>query len=128
MNVVFGFHTRKTDLSVYTSSGLIELSARIVRELGCQQGDTIGLLEEGVEHYLCVMKKKGVGRSAATVCRVNRGSRFMRVWSVDLAKKICSELSLTEEPKKVSLYCGEAIDTAYGKAIPIITKNPTICK
>lgn len=126
MNIIVGAKTRKMDVSVYPT-GKIELSAHVVRQLGCSEGDTIGLLKEGPERYLCVLRKRGVGQGNARVCRVNPGSRFMRIWSKDLANALYIELNIMPE-LKVSLYCGESVDTAHGKAIPLITKNPIIWK
>lgn len=125
MDVIVGA-TRKMDVSVYPT-GKIELSAHVVRQLGCSEGDTVGLLKDGVERYLCVLRKSGVGRGCTRVCRVNSGSRFMRIWSKELAEALYMELNITPN-SKVSLYCGEPVDTEHGKAIPLITKNPIVWK
>lgn len=126
MNIIVGAKTRKMDVSVYPT-GKIELSAHVVRQLDCSEGDTIGLVKEGPERYLCVLRKHGVGRGSTRACMVNPGNHFMRIWSKALARALYLELSIEPEAK-VSLYCGEPIDTAHGRAIPLITKNPMIWK
>ncbi|MDE6297861.1 MAG: hypothetical protein K2L89_08435 [Muribaculaceae bacterium] len=114
--------TRRPDIEI-RRNGRISLSARIVRILTLEPGDTVSVDIENGEYYLSLRARAGelIGRHHARCYPANRNSSHYRLSSVRLATSLLHACGITGN--RASLICGEPV-TIQGKIrIPIITKT-----
>lgn len=113
--------TRKADI-IFHSSGCIDISARVAKDLDLSRRDVIDIMDCGSEFYLYVKLRAPLGRHEAMVFRSNKKGRHFRVWSQRLCRAILRECSVQED--KVELCAGEPTVLVNSEKIglPIITK------
>lgn len=116
-------HNRRPDLTFY-SSGRIDISSRVVNVLNIQPGDVVSIAKEQNELFLYVIARdKDVTNHFSYSGRCflhNKASSSLRAQS----SRLCNEiLRISKREKVARLPAGEPIETAVGKAIPIITQN-----
>lgn len=113
-------NTRKADI-VFSSSGRIDITARVAKSLGLQHGDVIDIMLDRGEWYLYIKYHGPVaGRHEGMAYRDNAKGNHFRVWSKALCDAVLKECNVTG---KVKLCVGTPVDLyIYGKALPIIIK------
>lgn len=105
------------DIKFYPS-GLITLSARVVKLLGIKEGDVINVMTEDKEHYLYVQYRSPLGKFSGKCLKHKRGSHYMRVYYKDLARAMIG-LNKGEE---AYFRIGEPISSNGQLLLPIITR------
>lgn len=113
--------TRKADI-IFHSSGCIDISARVAKDLDLSRRDVIDIMDCGSEFYLYVKLRAPLGRHEAMVFPSNKKGRHFRVWSHRLCRAILRECGVSDS--RVKLCAGKLVELdASGKtALPIITK------
>lgn len=115
-------NTRRPDI-IFHSSGRIDISARIAKQLNIRSGDVIDIMTERGEYYLYIRTRAAIGRHEAQCFVTNNRAKHchsFRAYSTRLCRTM---LALTDSSVKVSLPCGAPSEQAFGTAIPVITKN-----
>lgn len=115
--------TRLPDITFYRS-GLIRLSARVVRSLAIVPGDSINVAYGGGEYMLHAIHNLDCpGRHEATCYPVNKNGNHMCARSVRLSRRLLDMLSISDS--RVSFAVGEPVDSPGGsRQLPIITLRP----
>ncbi len=114
-------NTRKADL-IFSSSGCINITARIAKHLHLKRGDVIDVLLDQGEFYLYVKCRATMnGQYGAAVYPTNRKGNHFRCSSKKLCNAILHECKIANEAR---LCIGEPFEHQhYGTLIPIITKH-----
>ena len=113
-------HTRKADI-VFYSSGRIDITSHIAKQLHLSRGDVLDIMSENGELYLYVRYRSPTGgRHEACVFPSNRQGKHFRASS----KRLCSAiLDVSGVTDKARLCVGEPKESQYhGTLLPIITK------
>ncbi|MBO7280559.1 MAG: hypothetical protein J6V00_05270 [Bacteroidaceae bacterium] len=115
-------NTRRPDI-IFHSSGRIDISAHIAKQLNIRSGDVIDIMADRGEYYLYVRTRAAIGRHEAQCFVTNNRAKHchsLRAYSTRLCRAI---LALTGSNTKASLPCGTPGEQSFGTAIPVITKN-----
>lgn len=114
-------NTRRPDITFYRS-GRIDVTSRIAKLLGLQNGDVIDIDNRCGEFLLFVKIRNSevVGAHEARCYASKKNSRNYRVHSKRLCNAILAECGAMG---KVQLASGSPLDfSPYGVAVPIITR------
>lgn len=110
---------RRTDIS-FSSSGQINISAHLARELDLHAGDAIDVKTDGFEYYIYVRTPATGGvRYEARCFPSNRRGKHFRAYSRRLCKHVLQACGCTD---KVELATGDAMMEDDIKHISIITR------
>lgn len=113
-------NTRKADI-VFYSSGRIDITSHIAKQLHLSRGDVLDIMSENGELYLYVRYRSPTGgRHEACVFPSNRQGKHFRASSKSLCSAILDVSGVTD---KARLCVGEPKESQYhGTLLPIITK------
>ncbi len=115
-------NTRKPDLTFH-SSGLIDITARVVKALALHPGDVIDIAHDDREYYLYVKHRNALGRHEAQCRATNRGltCNNLRAHSRNLCRLV---LGINGNSTAARLPVGTPTDIPpLGTALPIIIKH-----
>lgn len=118
-------NTRRPDVTFY-KRGRINITARIARMLGMEEGDVIDIAKERDE-YMLFIRQKGtnlIGRHDARAHKIyHRRYGTFRVYSGRLTKAIMDAANTGSDTLR--LMAGECMEIeGIGKAVPLITRRP----
>lgn len=113
-------HTRRHDLTFHRN-GFIRITARVVRILQIQPGDSINIAITNGE-YLLFASHHTFGRHEAQCYPSKKGSGNFCANSIRLCRSLFSSIGITRD--KVSFLTGEKIEDSGITYLPIITKHP----
>ncbi len=122
MESLLGNNIRKPDISFY-ENGRIDITSRLAKELGLEDGDVIDILHSGKEYYLYIRLKNAssIGKYSAQCTPTKNKSNHFRCYCKQLANMILCECGNAQLAR---LHAGETIEISnVGNAISIITHN-----
>lgn len=121
MKSISGKGSRKADITFW-SSGRIEITARVSKNLRLSRGDVIDVVMDGDEYYLYVkFRAPVVGRHEATVFPTNKDYNYFRAYSKNLCSAVIME-SGSEGCARLTI--GDPVESVHGTLLPIILKMP----
>lgn len=122
MTSIIGSTTRRPDLTV-SRSGHIDISARIVKELGLHSGDVVDIDVTGSEFYFYVRIRNAVGSHYAKCFPTRRHSQggHMRCYCRQLARCLL-EMSGLNNVSTARFPCGDPVNRNGQILIPILTR------
>lgn len=113
-------NSRRHDITISTS-GIMSLSARLVRMLDIQDGDTINVGCDKDNYYIYVAyRRQEAVRCKAKCYSLNKSGRCMRCCSKELAMGIINKVAKGQ--RTVKLPIGNAMLLNGRVAVPLITK------
>ena len=116
--------TRRPDIT-FCRNGRISITARVVRLLSLQPGDSINIAFHLGECYLLVSRHTGtVGRHIAQCYPTKKGSRNYCANSVLLARLMLDNCKISEH--RASFMVGKEEMRDGDVCVPIIFKNPLL--
>lgn len=113
-------NTRRHDITFHRS-GLIRITARVVRALQLRPGDSINIAVSNGE-YLLFAVRHNIGRHEAQCHPTKQGCRNYCANSIRLCRMFFQALSLDAD--SVSFMVGEPTEQLGAKYLPIITSAP----
>lgn len=124
MNAILGIPLRKPDI-IFRSNGQFDLSARVVRDLNINPGDSIDILSDDSEFYLYVAHRfsptSGRFRGRVYPSKPKSRSQHFRGCSAPLSRAILTAAGASDS---ASFFCGPPIVLPFGAtALPIIIKS-----
>ncbi len=127
MESILGNRSRRPDIR-FCSDGRIDISSRVVRALGIQEGDVIDILHDRDEYYLYVRLKaeQTVGRHEARCVKTNpsiRRPHYFRAYSRTLCGAVLKAAGATD---RASLFAGNTCEVNQRKAIIIIPHSNSL--
>lgn len=127
MESILGSRSRRPDIR-FCSDGRIDISSRIVRALGIQEGDVIDILHDKEEYYLYVRLKASevVGRHEARCVKTNpaiRRPHYFRAYSRTLCVAMLEAAGAHE---RASLFAGDTVKVKGSQAIIIIPHSNSL--
>ncbi len=119
MQSILGNNTRKADI-IFSSTGRIDITARIAKHLQLSRGDVIDIMVDGCEYYLYVKRRAPInGRYEAMVLPTNKRGNHFRAYS----RRLCSAILRASGAVDTARLCvGVPVDSTYGTLLPIIIK------
>lgn len=121
-------NTRKPDLSFF-QDGHINITARVAKSIGLEDGDVIDMLKDGKELYLYVkIKSKDVVGQHTGRCRSTHTNKSYRNFRTN-CKRLCNAIfEMCDNDGVVQLAAGESFEIPnIGLAVPLITRI-NLCK
>ena len=116
--------TRRPDIT-FSRNGRISITARVVRLLSLQPGDSINIAFHLGECYLIALRHpSAVGRHIAQCHPTKKGSRNFCANSVVLARLMLDKCQLPQQ--RASFLVGTPTTRDGNTIIPIIFKNPIL--
>jgi hypothetical protein len=116
-------NTRKPDLSFF-KDGHIDITARVAKSIGLEDGDVIDILKDGKELYLYVkIKSKDVIGMHAGRCRSTHPDKAHRNFRTN-CKRLCNAIfDICNNDCLVKIAAGEAFEIPnIGLVVPLITR------
>lgn len=120
MQSILGNNTRKADI-IFSSTGRIDITARIAKHLQLSRGDVIDVMVDNGEYYLYVKRRTPVnGRYEAMVLPTNKRGNHFRAYS----RRLCSAILRASGVADTARLCiGVPVESVvYGPLLPIIIK------
>lgn len=115
---------RRPNLRVHRD-GRILLGTRVVRLLGLQPGDSLGIVRCDGEVLLHVTEAQSGDRRCGSCYVSNRRACTMVANSVELARLVLG-LSVPDSAEAAGFYVGQVILNGGRQYLPIITRNPVM--
>ncbi|MBR2747157.1 MAG: hypothetical protein IKD95_02210 [Bacteroidales bacterium] len=127
MESILGSRSRRPDIR-FCSNGRIDISSRVVRALGIQEGDVLDILHDSDEYYLYVRLKaeETVGRHEARCVKTNpsiKRPHYFRAYSRTLCGAVLQAAGVTD---RASLFAGDTVEVRQKKAIIIIPHSNSL--
>ena len=114
--------TRRPDIT-FSRNGLISITARVVRLLSLQPGDSINVAFHLGECYLLAVRhQNAIGRHVAQCHPTKKGSKNYCASSVILARLMLDNCGIKEQ--RASFMIGQAEKLDGETVLPIIFKHP----
>lgn len=114
--------TRRPDIS-FSRNGRISITARVVRLLALQPGDSVNVAFVAGECFLMAARHRGsAARHVARCYPTKRGSRNFRANSVTLCRAFLDACAV--RARRAAFFVGEPVPNGGEVFLPIIYKMP----
>ena len=121
MESLIGNNSRRPDITFH-ANGRIDITARISRWLGVEDGDVIDIIHDNGEYFLTIREKHDdiMGKHEAQCWASNKQGRNYRAYSSKLCNAI---IKMTGHHDCAKLPAGEMTTIGNAKAVTLIVKN-----